>query len=76
MSRFLTNPIKQHWEGVKWILSYLKVTSHHCLCFGDNNIILEAFTHVDMVGYVDTRKSTIGYLDTFAGAVVSWVSRL
>ena len=76
VSRFLANPRKQHWEAVKWILRYLKGTSHHCLCFGDNNIVLEGFIDVDMAGDVDTRKSTTSYLYTFAGAAVSWVSRL
>ena len=38
--------------------------------------MLEGFTDADMVGDVDTRKSATGYLYTFAGAVVSWVSRL
>ena len=76
VGRFLVNPGKQHWEAVKWILRYLKGTSHHCLCFGDNNIVLEGFTDADMAGDMDTRKSTTGYLYTFAGATVSWVSRL
>lgn len=76
MRRFLANPRKQHWEAIKWILRYLKGTSHHCLCFGDNNIVLEYFTDVDMVGNMDTRKSTTSYLYTFAGATVSWVSKL
>ena len=76
VSRFLANPGKQHWQVVKWILRYLKGTSHYCLCFGNPNIVLEGFTDVDMDGDVDTRKSTIGYLYTFAGAAVSWVCRL
>jgi len=75
VSRFLTNPGKQHWEAVKWILRYLKGTSYHCLCFGNNDIVLEGFADADMVGDVDTRKSTTGYVYTFAGAAVSWVSR-
>ncbi|GAA0175884.1 hypothetical protein LIER_28978 [Lithospermum erythrorhizon] len=24
LSRFLSNPSKEHWEGIKWILRYLK----------------------------------------------------
>ena len=31
---------------------------------------------MDMAGDMDTRKSTTGYLYTFVGAAVSWVSRL
>ena len=57
-SRFLANPRKEHWEAVKWILRYLKGTSHHCLCFSDNNIVLEGFIDADMDGDVDTIKST------------------
>ena len=76
MSRFLANPGKQHWKAVKWILRYLNGTSHYCLCFGHDETVLEGFTDADMVGDMDTRKSTTGYLYTFAGATVSWVSRL
>lgn len=74
--RFLANLGKQHWEGVKWILRYLKETSHQCLCFGDNNIVLEGFIDAYMVGDVDTRNSITSYLYTFVGVAVSWVSRL
>ena len=76
VSRFLANSGKQHWQAVKWILRYLKGTSPYCLCFGNPNIVLEGFTYADMAGDVETRKYTIGYLYTFAGAAVSWVSRL
>jgi len=33
-------------------------------------------THSDMVGDVDSRKSTSDYLITFVGRVVAWQSRL
>ena len=38
--------------------------------------MLEGFTNADMAGDMDTRKSTTGYLYTFAGAAISWVSKL
>ena len=76
VSRFLSNLGKQHWQAVKWILRYLKGASHYCLFFGNPNIVLEGFTDADMPRDVDSRNSTTGYLYTFAGAVVSWVSRL
>ena len=61
---------------MKWILRYLKGTSHYCLCFGHDETVLEGFIDADIAGDMDTRKSTTGYLYTFVGAVVSWVSRL
>ena len=38
--------------------------------------MLKGFTDADMVGDMDTRNSTTGYLYTFAGVAVSWVSML
>ena len=37
VSRFLSNPGKQHWEAVKWIFRYLRRTSKLCLSFGKEN---------------------------------------
>ena len=72
VSRFIANLGKHHWQVVKWILRYLKGTSHYCLCFGHNETVLEGFTDADMAGDMDTRKSTTCYFYTFAGAAVSW----
>ena len=76
VSRFLANLGKEHWEVVKWILRYLKETSKMCLCFGRAEPILEGFTDVDMAGDLDGRKSTLGFLFTFAGGAISWQSKL
>ena len=76
VSRFLSNPGREHWNAVKWILRYLHGTSSLSLCFGTGEPILSAYTDSDMAGDIDTRKSTSGYLITFAGGAVSWQSRL
>ncbi|RVW22382.1 Retrovirus-related Pol polyprotein from transposon TNT 1-94 [Vitis vinifera] len=39
-------------------------------------LVLVGYTDSDMVGDVDNRRSTSGYLMTFLGGVVSWQSRL
>ena len=66
VSRFLSNPGKDHWEAVKWILRYLKGTSNMCLCFGGAKLVLEGYTDSDMTGDLDSRKSTSGFLFIFA----------
>lgn len=76
VSRFLSNPGKQHWEAVKWILRYLRGTSNLCLSFGNGEPVLEGYTDADMAGDLDHRKSTSGYVFTFAGGAVSWQSKL
>jgi hypothetical protein len=76
VSRFMSNPGKAHWEAVKWILRYLKGTSDYVLCFGGNKVQLQGYTDSDLAGDLDKRRSTTGYTFTFAGAAISWASRL
>ena len=76
VSRFLSNLGRQHWETVKWIMRYLRGTSNLKLTFGSGKPVFVGYTNPDMVGDVDNRKSTSGYLMTFSRGVVSWQSRL
>ena len=76
VSRFMVNPIKDHWEAVKWIFRYLRGSSKSCLSFGSSKLVLEGYTDADMAGDLDNRKSTSGYLFTSAGGAISWQSKL
>jgi hypothetical protein len=76
VSRFLSNPSKEHWAIVKWILKYLRCTSRVYLCFDNGKQVLDGFTDADMAGDIGSRKSNSGYLTTYSGGVVSWQSRL
>ena len=76
VSRFLSNPGKEHWAAVKWILRYLRGTSKTCLCFRTNKPMLVRCIYAVMAEDVDFRKSTCSSLITFLGGVVSWQSRL
>jgi hypothetical protein len=76
VSRFLSNPGREHWNAVKWIMRYLQGTSKLSLSFGSGKPMLVGYTDSNMVGDVDTCKSTSGYLITFSGGVVSWQLRL
>ena len=40
VSRYMTNPGKEHWEAVKWLLRYLRGTSSTSLCFGKGKVTL------------------------------------
>ena len=66
VSRFLSNPGIEHWKVVKWILRYLRGTSNLKLCFRIGKLVLCGYTNSDMARDVDSRKSTSGYLITFA----------
>ena len=76
VSSFPPNPSKEHWEAVKWIFIYLRGTFKLCLIFGRGKPILEGFTGADIVGDLDGKKSTYGYLFAFTRGALSWQSKL
>ncbi|KAL6350377.1 hypothetical protein AAG906_004328 [Vitis piasezkii] len=51
-------------------------TSRMCLCFGSGEPILEGYSDANMVGNLDSKKFTLGFLMTFPGRAVSWQSNV
>jgi hypothetical protein len=76
VNRFMSNPGKQHWDAVKWILRYLKGTPDFILCFGGKDTSLRGYTDSYMAGNLDNRRSTTSYVFTFSGAAIIWASKL
>ena len=76
ISRFLSNPGREHWNAVKWILRYLRGTVNLMLFFGDDKPTVVGYSNSDMAGDIDSRKSTSGYMIKFAGGAVTLQSRL
>ncbi|KAL2248135.1 UNVERIFIED_CONTAM: Retrovirus-related Pol polyprotein from transposon TNT 1-94 [Sesamum indicum] len=77
VSRFMSNPGVMHWKAVKWILRYLKGTKDRALVFGKGKLTLFGFVDADFAGSdYDRRRSTTGYVFTYGGTTVSWVSKL
>ncbi|KAH9324677.1 hypothetical protein KI387_004855, partial [Taxus chinensis] len=76
VSRFMSDPGKEHWQAVKWILRYLRGTMGTVLCYSGSDTTLRGYVDSDMAGDVDSRRSTTGYIYTVGGTAVSWISRL
>jgi ATP-binding cassette subfamily B (MDR/TAP) protein 1 len=76
VSRHMSNPGKQHWEAVKWILRYLRGTTEKCLTFRKDELKLEGYVDSNFAGKVDHRRSTTGYVFTLGSTTISWVSQL
>lgn len=74
VSRYMSHLGIQHQNVVKWIFRYLRGTSNQCLHFGGSITHLQGYVDSDLVGDIDTSQSTIGYVFTIGGAIVSWIS--
>ena len=48
VSQYISNLGRDHWETIKWILTYLKDNSSVCLRYGSRIPTLEGFTDSDM----------------------------
>ncbi|GAA0185894.1 hypothetical protein LIER_33182 [Lithospermum erythrorhizon] len=58
VSRYMSNPGREHWEVVKWILRDLNGSAEKSLCFRKSSIWLIGYIDADNCGDVDSRKST------------------
>jgi hypothetical protein len=79
VSRFMHNPGKEHWNEIKWILRYLKGTSHFELLFNKNSmkeIGVMGFVDSDFDGDLDKRRSISGYVFSLCSSAVSWRASL
>ncbi|GKA88607.1 retrovirus-related pol polyprotein from transposon TNT 1-94 [Tanacetum coccineum] len=76
VSRFMSNPGREHWEVVKWLLRYLKGTSKATLCFSRKEVVLKGFSNLDYRSCLDSGKSTTGYVFIVGGTTVSWMSKI
>ena len=69
--RFMSNPEREHWNAIKWIMRNLRGTSSLRLSFVNGKPFLVGYTNVDMVRDVDTRKSISGYSITFEDRAIA-----
>jgi hypothetical protein len=72
VSRYMTNPGKEHWNAVKWIFRYLRGTSNACLQFDRIRKGLVGYVDSDFATDLDRRRSLTSYVFTVGGCAVSW----
>jgi hypothetical protein len=72
VSKYMSNPGKEHWRAVQWIFRFLRVTTDHCLQFSRTTKGLIGYVVSDYAGDLDRRRSLIGYVFTVGSCVVCW----
>ncbi|TYJ96817.1 gag/pol protein [Cucumis melo var. makuwa] len=74
VSRYQSNPGRDHWTAVKNILKYLRRTKDYLLVYGSKDLILTRYTDSDFQTDKDARKSTSRSVLTLNGEAVVWRS--
>ncbi|KAG8503622.1 hypothetical protein CXB51_001566 [Gossypium anomalum] len=67
VSKYMTNPSKEHWKAVQWILRYLRGTTDVCLQFGRTEHGVIGYVDAGFTGDLDRRRSLTGYVFTIGG---------
>ncbi|KAL5579019.1 hypothetical protein UlMin_011461 [Ulmus minor] len=72
LGRYQSNPRLDHWKVAKKVLRYLQGTKDHMLTYKrSSHLEVIGYSYLNYARYVDTRKSTFGYLFLLAGGAIS-----
>ncbi|KAK8366286.1 hypothetical protein V6Z12_A02G111500 [Gossypium hirsutum] len=70
-----SNPGINHWKAAKNVLRYFKGTKNYMLTYKQlDNLEVIGYSGSDFFEFVDSRKSTSGYIFMFVGGAISWRS--
>lgn len=77
LSRFSSNPSKEHFTAIKRVLRYLSGTKEYSLTYKrSGSSYISSYCDSDYAGDTSTAKSTLGYIFYLAGGPISWRSKL
>jgi len=79
VSRYMSNPGKEHWQAVKRVFRYLKGTTHIGLVFDNNKVShnnIIGYVDSDYVGDLDKQRSLSGYIFTLCNSAINWKASL
>ncbi|KAK8946931.1 hypothetical protein KSP39_PZI007096 [Platanthera zijinensis] len=75
LSRFTSNPGKEHWEALDRLLRYLSGTKDHALCYTGYPPTMKGHSDASWCSEAGNSKSTSGYIFTLRGAAITWKSK-
>nr|GEW34189.1 hypothetical protein [Tanacetum cinerariifolium] len=82
LSRFTSNPSKQHWHAITRVFKYLKGTMNYGLSYVGYPSVLEAYSDASWINHVEDLSSTSGWVFLLgralaaAGKEAEWLRNL
>nr|GEZ76805.1 zinc finger, CCHC-type [Tanacetum cinerariifolium] len=75
LSRFTSNPSRQHWQEITKVFKYLKDTMNYGLSYIGYPSVLKAYSDASWINHVEDSSSTSGWAFLLGGGAISWASK-
>nr|GFA71150.1 hypothetical protein [Tanacetum cinerariifolium] len=75
LSKFTSNPSRQHWHAITRVFMYLKGTMNFCLSYVGYPSVLEAYLDASWIHHVEDSSFTSGWVFLLGGCAISWASK-
>ncbi|GJW05788.1 hypothetical protein Tco_1568211 [Tanacetum coccineum] len=75
LSRFTSNPSRQHWQAIIRVFKYLKGTMNYGLSYVGYPSVLEGYSDASWINHIKDSPSTSGWVFLLGGGSVSWASK-
>nr|GEU39416.1 hypothetical protein [Tanacetum cinerariifolium] len=72
LSRFTSNPSRQHWKAITRVFKYLKGTKDYGLSYVGYPSVLEGYSDASWINHVEDSASTSGWVFLLWGGAISW----
>nr|GEV36897.1 hypothetical protein [Tanacetum cinerariifolium] len=72
LSRFTSNPSRQHWKAITRIFKYLRGTKNYGLSYVGYHSVLECYSDASWINHVEDSSSTSGCVFLLGGGAISW----
>nr|GEW87378.1 zinc finger, CCHC-type [Tanacetum cinerariifolium] len=75
LSRFTSNPSRQHWKAITRVFKYLRGTKYYGLSYVGYPSVLEGYSDASWINHVEDSSSTSGWVFLLGGGAISWASK-
>nr|GEW10857.1 hypothetical protein [Tanacetum cinerariifolium] len=72
LSRFTSNPSRQHWQVITRVFKYLKCTMNYGLLYVGYPSVLEAYSAASWINHVEDSSSMSRWVFLLGGGAISW----
>ncbi|GKA83846.1 zinc finger, CCHC-type containing protein [Tanacetum coccineum] len=75
LSRFTSNPSRQHWKAITRVFKYLRRTKDYDLSYVGYPSVLEGYSDARWINHVEDSSSTSGWVFLLGGGAISWACK-